>query len=103
MNTPKIERPPLPLSPGHLAMLLAGGACDGYIQVGSSERALVKGRCSIAVRRVRQDEVRNQRTGKVANIKEIYRTCHDLTVRVLRESGQIEDYSVKTPEQDDIE
>ena len=98
---PPIGRPLLPLKPGHLALALAGGLCDGIIESGK-ERFLIKGTLSSAVRRVSTKEQLDADGRKIADV-DVYRTRYEMNVRALRCSGAIENYTSAEPDTDELE
>lgn len=90
-----IERPLLPLRPGHLALCLAGGLCDGIVEGEGGERFLVKGtltsRPAIHGKPKNIEDARGRVKGKI----ETYRTKHTMSVRCLRGDGTIETYTTQ--------
>ena len=96
---PPIGRPLLPLKPGHLALALAGGLCDGIIESGGN-RFLIKGTLTSAVRRVSTKPQIDDSGNKVGEI-DTFRTRYEMNVRCLRNDGSIENYSSTEPEAED--
>jgi len=98
---PPIGRPLLPLKAGHLALALAGGLCDGIIE-SSGTRFLIKGTLSSAVRRVSTKPQIDDSGNKVGEI-DTYRTRYEMSVRCLRNSGEIENYTSAETEAEELE
>jgi hypothetical protein len=100
-SAPPIGRPLLPLKAGHLALMLAGGLCDGIIE-SNDNRFLIKGTLSSAIRRVSTKDQIDTEGSKVAEI-DTYRTRYEMNVRCLRSDGHIENYSSAEPEAEELE
>ena len=95
-TAPKVGRPLLPLKPGHLALALAGGLCDGIIEA-NGERFLVKGSLSSAVRKSATKDQLGPDGEKVAEI-DVFRTHYEMNCRCLRNDGRLENYPSAKPE-----
>ncbi len=89
---PKIGRPPLGLSSGHLALALAGGLCDGIIENGPDDQFLVKGSLKSVVRKT-GTKVKTDKDGEVTADIDVYKTRYDMIVRCLRSDGSIEEFT----------
>ena len=84
-------RPPLPLRSGHVALLLAGGL-ETEIDDPKEGRFLIKGRLNKANRKYKTEE-KTGRNGEAFKV-DIYRTCYELAVKILREEdGTVESYT----------
>ncbi len=100
--TPPIGRPLLPLKAGHLALVLAGGLCDGIIEANGT-RYLIIGTLTSALRKVSTKDQLDDRGVKTAEI-DTFRTRYEMSVRCLRNDGTIENYSsAAEPATDDLE
>jgi hypothetical protein len=80
-------RPPLPISKGHIALLLASGECDGVVRPEGEEPHLVKG-TAMKVKKepeVTVDEDDNGNTKTITTIKEEIK----LVIRAVTQSGEI--------------
>jgi hypothetical protein len=90
-------RPLLPLRPGHRALALGAGQCDGIVEQ-DGQRFIVKGRLATVTAKVNETEEAGKDGKSVTNIK-TYKTQHVMTVRALREDGSLEEYSTERQEQ----
>ena len=98
-EAPKIGRPPLSLSSGHLALALSGGLCDGVIQNGPDDRFLVKGSLKSCVRKTGRKE-KTDKDGVVTHDIDIFKTRYEMLVRCLRTDGTIEEYTSADPNEE---
>ena len=88
---PSIERPLLPLKPGHLALALAGGLCDGVVEH-EGVRFLLKGTLERKTCQTKTTERFDAKGRKTADV-DVFRTVYAMNVRCLRDDGTIEGYS----------
>jgi hypothetical protein len=88
---PCIERPLLPLKPGHLALALAGGLCDGVVEH-EGVRFLLKGTLERKTCQIKTTERLDAKGRKTADV-DVFRTVYVMNVRCLRDDGTIEEYS----------
>lgn len=89
--SPPVARPLLPLKPGHLALALAGGLCDRVIEAHGC-RFLLKGSLASKILKVKT-RPRLTEEGEQIGVVDHWRTVHVVTVRCLKEDGQIETHS----------
>jgi len=91
-DAPRVGRPPLGLSSGHLALALAGGLCDGIIENGPTDRFLVKGSLKTCIKKHGTKNKTNIE-GEVTQEIDLYRTKYSMNVRCLRSDGSIEEFT----------
>ncbi len=98
-EAPRIGRPPLPLSSGHLALALGGGLCDGIIENGPGDQFLIKGSLRCCTRKTGTKEKTNRDGDVIADI-DVYRTRYEMVAKCLRSDGTIEEYSSADPDEE---
>jgi hypothetical protein len=88
----QVERPLLPLRPGHLALAVAGGLCDGILHK-DGHRFLVKGTLHKGERKREEDVL--DADGHKVGVKERYRTRWNVRVKLLREDANLRTFDSK--------
>jgi hypothetical protein len=84
---PPLPAPPLPLSTGHLALLLAAGHLDGVVRPDGEQPHVVRGTASKKTYIASQEEIENK-DGSVT-LKTVQSEKIILTVRLVEEDGNI--------------
>ena len=80
-------RPPLPISKGHIALLLASGECDGVVRPEGEEPHLVKG-TAMKVKKEPEVTVEEDDQGRVKTITTVKEEIK-LVIRAVTQSGEI--------------
>ncbi len=93
----KVGRPPLPLKKGHLALVLASGACNGVYGLGN-RRHVVKG----SVRRIEIEEKKHDMTAGGNDVLIVTKTySFEVLLRCLTRDGVIHDVAGSPPAKDE--
>lgn len=93
---PPPARPLLPLRAGHLAMVIAGGYCDGVIEQ-DGKRFIMKGVLDVGTK----TETRTKKDGEGNVVAEIEatRTTYGLRVRCVTDKGELEEFTTDKDEE----
>ena len=89
---PPLERPLLRLRPGHMALALAGGLCDGAFTDPEGRPFLLKGTLTSEVKTVNKT-AHFDTNGHPDGVMCVDRTAYTLGVRALRHDGTLENYN----------